>query len=243
MEEKEIERISLLDLDKIVRTAKRYCVKIAIIGGYAVRAYTEGYRYTKDIDMVIVQEGLNRITSLLSQLKYRCKRTGFGLRGLKKINDDFIDLHISIDRVFDASTNQSYPATMALFRKAKTLKASGYYEENRKMSVKIPVISLEELLLLKLMTEGRDKDTTDIVSLLIDQAKSVNLKNLLTQVGQAKLAGHFIHRISSVLVDVREGLVKKTWEGMTGSRLQWKQEREIVRFMKELYQKLRTERR
>lgn len=186
---------------------------------------------------------MNRINSLLNQLKYRCRKTKFGLRGLKKINDDFIDLHISVDRVFDASTNQSYPVTEALFRKAKTLKASGYHDENRKMVIRTPVISLEELILLKLMTEGRDKDTTDIVSLLMDQAENINSNGLAVQAERVKLVEHLIRRISSFLTEIRDGEMKKIWEGMTGRRLQWKQEREIARFLKNLYQMLKTERR
>jgi hypothetical protein len=52
MSEEEVEKRSLRDLDTILQAARELGIKLVLIGGYAVAAYTRGYRYTKDIDLV-----------------------------------------------------------------------------------------------------------------------------------------------------------------------------------------------
>ncbi len=72
--EREIEERSLKDLGEILKDAKDWGLKIIVIGGYAVRAYTIGYRYTKDIDMIVNKEKTGRFTGLLNGLKYKVKK-------------------------------------------------------------------------------------------------------------------------------------------------------------------------
>ena len=52
MNEELIEREGLNDLGRIGKEAEGWGLNLVLIGGYAVRAYTRGYRYTKDIDLV-----------------------------------------------------------------------------------------------------------------------------------------------------------------------------------------------
>jgi len=65
MSEKEVERRSLQDLDAILQTARKLGVKLVLIGGYAVSAYTRSYRYTKDIDLVADKPAVGRLKGLL----------------------------------------------------------------------------------------------------------------------------------------------------------------------------------
>ncbi len=50
MSEEETERKSLADLEGMLREGRKLGIRLLLIGGYAVAAYTRGYRYTKDID-------------------------------------------------------------------------------------------------------------------------------------------------------------------------------------------------
>lgn len=52
---------------------------MAVIGGYAVRAFTNAYRHTKDIDMAISKEEQGNFIALLKSLGYELRDTEFGL--------------------------------------------------------------------------------------------------------------------------------------------------------------------
>ncbi len=51
-EDEEVERRSLVDLQEILGQSTKLGIGLLLIGGYAVAAYTRGYRYTKDIDLI-----------------------------------------------------------------------------------------------------------------------------------------------------------------------------------------------
>ena len=71
----DVERESLKDLKIIVGKAKEWGVKTVVIGGYAVRAFTNAYRHTKDIDMAVSREEKGNFTALLKDLEYKIRNT------------------------------------------------------------------------------------------------------------------------------------------------------------------------
>ncbi|MDI6847928.1 MAG: nucleotidyl transferase AbiEii/AbiGii toxin family protein, partial [Candidatus Bathyarchaeia archaeon] len=97
----------------------KWGIKLVLIGGYAVRAYTKGYRFTKDIDLVATRRALGNLKALLRFLGYPPRDTEFGVVGSKRFNEGFIDLHISVGKIFDMSTGFTYPVTDDLFFNAK----------------------------------------------------------------------------------------------------------------------------
>jgi hypothetical protein len=96
MNEEEVERKSLGDLRVVLEAARKEGIRLLIIGGYAVGAYTRGYRYTKDIDLVADKPTLGKLKGLMRELDYSIRDTEFGIAGKKKLNGGFIDLHISV---------------------------------------------------------------------------------------------------------------------------------------------------
>jgi hypothetical protein len=58
----DVECENLKDLKIIVEKAKEWGIETVVIGGYAVRAFTNAYRHTKDIDMAITREDTRRFT-------------------------------------------------------------------------------------------------------------------------------------------------------------------------------------
>lgn len=81
---KDLEIKSMEDLERIIEEADKFGMKLAVIGGYAVRAYTRGYRYTKDIDAVIQNEDRGGLVALLKSLGYDIRKTEFGIASSKK---------------------------------------------------------------------------------------------------------------------------------------------------------------
>ena len=167
MSEEEVERRSLEDLKAVLQEAHKRGIKLVIIGGYAVAAYTRGYRYTKDIDLVSDTPTLGMLKGLLKSHDYATRDTEFGIAGGKKLNKGFIDLHISVGRIYDVSTDHVFPIDSSFFTNSRRLTISGYISKTT--SLKATVVELETLMLLKTMTVHRDKDAVDLISLLRDR--------------------------------------------------------------------------
>lgn len=79
MGEAEVERESLRDLGRLMEEAERWGVRLLVIGGYAVRAYTRAYRYTKDIDLATTRGGVGKAEGAAAE--FGIHLTGDGVRG------------------------------------------------------------------------------------------------------------------------------------------------------------------
>jgi hypothetical protein len=225
MNEEEVEKRSLQDLDAILQAARKLGIKLVLIGGYAVAAYTRGYRYTKDIDLVADKPALGRLKGLLKSLSYSVRDTEFGLAGSKHLNKGFIDLHISVARIYDVSTGKEYPVNSSLFKNAKRLTVKGFIA--RASSLKAPVVDLETLIVLKTMTVGRNKDTIDLLSLFRDRRDDIDITLVAERAMAADLVEHLLDRVRDYARRLREGELDEVWFNATATRLPHTEKREI----------------
>ena len=223
MSEEQVERKSLEDLQSILEAARKVGIRLVIIGGYAVAAYTHGYRYTKDIDLVADRPTLGRLIGLLKSLGYAIRDTEFGIGGSKTLNGGFIDLHISAGRIYDLSTGKEYPVDVSLFTNAEYRAVSGRISKTT--SLKAAVVELETLIILKMMPVGRNKDAVDLLSLLRDRRKDIDLESLSRRVRTAGLTVHLLERIRDYAKRLRDGELDKIWFDMTGSRFPYAEKR------------------
>jgi len=62
------EEISLKNLERIDQEAQNFGIDLIVIGGYAVRAYTEprSWRLTKDIDFITTRRDLTALEAFLN---------------------------------------------------------------------------------------------------------------------------------------------------------------------------------
>ena len=232
MSEEEIEKRSLHDLETILQAARKLGIKLVLIGGYAVAAYTRGYRYTKDIDLVADKPAVGRLKGLLKSLSYSIRDTEFGLAGSKRLNKGFIDLHISVGRIYDVSTGKEYPVDSPLFRNAKRLTVKGYIAKTS--SLRAPVVDLDTLIVLKTMTVGREKDTVDLLSLFRDRKGGIDVTLVAERAKAADLVEHLLDRIRDYARRLREGELDEVWFNMTATRLPHTEKREIVSLLSKL---------
>lgn len=237
MNEEQIEARSLLDLAAMMREAGKRGIRLVLIGGYAVAAYTRGYRYTKDVDLVADKPTTGKLTGLMTSLDYRIRNTEFGLAGSKRLNGGFVDLHISIGKIHDISTGNDYPIDASFFKSARRLVVRGFYSKTSEL--RLPVVDLETLLILKLMTVGRQKDEIDVLSLLLDRRKDVDLSLLSKKVEAAGLTAHLLRRVREYARKMKDGTLEGNWLSVTASRLGHVEKREIVRFLARLADSLR----
>jgi predicted nucleotidyltransferase component of viral defense system len=217
-----IEVVSLKDLERIDREAKRFQIDLILIGGYAVRAYTKprSWRFTKDIDFITTRRALTALRGVFELLTYGFERTEFGVKGSKKINRESIELHISVDKVIDWSTGLEYNLAEDIFTKATRMNIKASFEENRDLEVGVKVAPIEDVLIMKLMTE-RTRDHFDAIAIILDLFEKVNVQRFWANSKQSNLDQQLRKRLNSLLADLKKGLVKKLWKEFT--------EREFIR--------------
>ncbi len=188
-------------------------------------AYTRGYRYTKDIDLVADKPTLGKLKGLLKSLDYSIRDTEFGIAGAKRLNGEFIDLHMSVGKIIDVSTGKEYPVDSGFFKNAKRLTVRGYISKTT--ALRASVVELETLMVLKTMTTGRNKDAVDLISLLRDKRNEINLTILAQRAESAGLTTHLLDRIRNYARRLRDVELDNIWFNMTGARLPFTDKREI----------------
>ncbi|KPV65466.1 MAG: hypothetical protein AOA65_0070 [Candidatus Bathyarchaeota archaeon BA1] len=92
---------------------------------------------------------MGKFKSLLQHLGYTFHDTEFGIAGSKPFNGGFVDIHVSVGKIFDMSTGFTFPVSLELFCNIKELKIAGYYEASKQLACSAPVVDMETLLLLK----------------------------------------------------------------------------------------------
>jgi len=226
-EASKIEVISLKDLERINEEAKNFGIALILIGGYAVRAYTEprSWRFTKDIDFITKRRNLTALRGVFKLLKYDFEQTEFGVKGSKKISRKSIELHISVDKIIDWSTNLEYKLPEDIFTKANKMNIKASFEENKDSKVSVMVVPIEDVLIMKLMTE-RTRDHFDAIAIIIDSFEKVNLQRFWANSKQSNLNQHIKKRLNSLLADLKKDLVKKLWKEFT--RREFIREQEVT---------------
>jgi len=224
----EIEVVSLNDLERIDEEAKNFQISLVLIGGYAIRAYTSprSWRFTKDIDFITTRRDLTALRGVFELLGYGFEQTEFGVKGSKKINLTSIELHISVDKVLDWSTRLEYKLPEDIFAKARKMSVKASLEENRDLEVSVKVAPIEDVLVMKLMTE-RPRDRFDAVAMILDSFERVDVPRFWANCRQSNLAQHMRKKLESVLADIKKGLTKKLWREFTGREFIREQEVEL----------------
>lgn len=236
----EIERESLKDLKVLVEKSKEWKIEMVIIGGYAVRAFTNAYRHTKDIDMAIGKEERGNFIALLKDQGYQTGDTEFGLGAKKKFDSDFIAVHISVGKILDISSGLSYPITKELFDEGKTRLVGTRYDVNKQYETDAPSVDLNTLMILKTMPKGRpEKDAIDIVSLILDQSQELDISNIVKKCKNANLVDHMLSQLQDFAKRLNNGEMLKIWSSVTGTALRGVQQQNVRQFIKEFDKKLK----
>jgi hypothetical protein len=93
-----------------------------------------------------------------------------------------------------------------------SIKAS--FEENRDLEVGVKVAPIEDVLIMKLMTE-RTRDHFDAIAMILDSFEKVNVQRFWASSKQSNLDQQLRKRLNSLLADLKKGLVKKLWKEFT----------------------------
>lgn len=231
----DVERESLKDLKILFEKSKEWEIDMVVIGGYAVRAFTNAYRHTKDIDMAIGKEEQGKFIALLKSEGYVTEKANFGLRANKKFDSDFIAVHISVGKIEDISSGHFYPINSELFEEGKIMLIKSRYPANKKFDTDAPIVDLNTLLILKLMPKGRpEKDWIDIISLIFDQSEVIDYSDIVKKCKGAKVTEHILSQIQGLAKDVNNGNMSRIWSSVTGTTMSGVQQRYVQKFLRGL---------
>ncbi|OGD60332.1 hypothetical protein A3K78_05225 [Candidatus Bathyarchaeota archaeon RBG_13_52_12] len=219
-EEGLVEKTNLLHLQEINNEAEKFHIDLILIGGNAVRAYTEprSWRFTKDLDFITTSENLNSLHSMFSALGYSLEKTEYGVLGRKSVTSKYsIELHISVDKVIDWSTGETYLLPRDIFQLSKKIQVKGSIEENRDTQVPARCAPIEDMLIMKLLTE-RPRDHFDSAAIILDSFDEIDL-NRFKKICQENELTIINERIRSLIIDNRKGVIANLWRENTGLTL------------------------
>lgn len=238
-----LEQESFKDLAIIEKEIKEWNIQMVLIGGYAVRAFTnrDSWRVTKDMDFVIAKKDKGALSSFLRVKDYHCEFTEFGLRGSKKINDKSIDLHIAIDKIYDASTGKTYYIPDDFFEKNIKRKLLALFEENKEFELQAGIAHLEDCIVMKLMTK-RPRDHFDALAIIQDNFDLIDQSRLRNICQHSGLIEHIIKRMEEKIGDIKRREFEKVWSEFTGKILTMKQQTELRKRLLELLKRLKGSR-
>jgi hypothetical protein len=235
MKLEELEQELFRNLTQIVTRSKELECHPLLIGGYAVRAYARmRKRVTEDLDLVISRHDQGNFIAALKALGYEYRpETAFGgIKATKPMAGRSLELHISVDKVWDISSDKTYPLPADIFTSGQ-LRPVEPYSERSETTVQAPVIPLEDLLILKLMTL-RELDTVDTIALLLENPEQVNITSYRRKVVTAELTQHINVRIEAISQLLKSGQANEVWKKYIGIELSHKEIETALTALKKL---------
>ncbi len=146
-------------LTHLLTLCREFGVRPRLIGGLAVRGFARRKRFTHDIDLAISRHDKPNLVAILKQMgfDYQDQSQFDGVKASKRIGEVAVEIHISVERLWDMTSNQTY--TLSPDSDEVPIDDAG--------QLLAPTVSAEDLLILKLMPL-RDRDQSDIIALLLD---------------------------------------------------------------------------
>lgn len=155
----DIDRKLKQTLEQLFELCRQFCVRPRLIIGLVVRGFARRRRFTHDIDLAISHYDKPNLIAIFKQMSFDYQDlTQFeGVKATKRIGDTVVEIHISVDRIWDMTSNQTYTLSSDL---------TDTQVDDTGMLL-VPTVSAEDLLILKLMPL-RDHDMSDVIALLLD---------------------------------------------------------------------------
>lgn len=126
-------------------------------------------RITKDIDVVVATKQLDEFRKLLESESYKVGNFDPWFRAIKEFRGNKIILDFTGENVVELNNYNSLKINFNSFvRKKVELGEGSFY---------IPLPKLEVLILLKLLSR-REKDTIDVILILLEKFEEINLPNI-----------------------------------------------------------------
>lgn len=196
-------------LEQFLQLCRDFGVRPRLIGGLAVRGYARRKRFTHDIDLAISRHDKPNLIALLKQMgfDYQDQSQFEGVKATKRIGDTTIEMHISVERLWDMASNQTY--TLSPDSAEVPIDDAG--------ELVVPAVSAGDLLILKLMPL-RDRDLSDVIALLLDVA-DIDARAFWENCERTGNTRHIAAQLARLETALKSGDFREAWSDYYGESL------------------------
>jgi len=196
-------------LEQLLELCQQYGVRPRLIGGLAVRGFAQRKRFTHDIDLAISRHDKPMFVSILKQMgfEYQDLSRFEGIKAAKRIGNTAVEIHISVERLWDMTSNQTY--TLSSDSADVSIDDEG--------TIVAPTVSAEDLLILKLMPL-RDRDLSDIIALLLD-LPAIDAKAFWENCERTDNTRHIATQLTKLENALKSGSFREAWKDFYGTPL------------------------
>jgi hypothetical protein len=196
-------------LEQLLKLCREFGVRPRLIGGLAVRGFARRKRFTHDIDLAISRHDKSNLIALLKQMgfDYQDQSQFEGVKASKRIGDTTVEIHISVERLWDMTSNQTY--TLSSESAEMPIDDGG--------ELVAPTVSAEDLLILKLMPL-RDRDVSDVIALLLD-VPNVDPQAFWANCERTGNTRHITAQLAKLETALKSGDFREAWADYYGESL------------------------
>ncbi len=197
------------ELQQLLELCREFDVHPRLIGGLAVRGFARRKRFTHDIDLVISRYDKPNLIAILKRMGFEYEDlTQFeGVKATKHIGNKAVEVHISVERMWDMTSKQTY--TLSSDSSEVAIDDAG--------SLLAPAVSAEDLLILKLMPL-RDRDMSDVIALLLD-VPAIDARKFWANCKRTNNIRHIAVQLGKLESALKSGDFREAWMDFYGERL------------------------
>lgn len=197
------------ELEQLLELCREFGVHPRLIGGLAVRGFAHRKRFTHDIDLAIDRHDMPNLIAILKRMGFEYEDlTQFeGVKATKRIGNKSVEIHISVERLWDMTSNQTYTLSPA----------STHVPIDDAGSLLAPAVSIEDLLILKLMPL-RDRDLSDVIALLLD-VPAIDARKFWANCERTGNTHHIAARLARLESALKSGDFREAWMDYYGEQL------------------------
>jgi len=196
------------ELQALLEACQQHGVPVFVIGGFSVRAYGSLLRRTLDLDLAVIAGAWPALAEVLKAQGYRLSSAGIWATATKGEGEEAVEIHIAVGDVVDVQSAARYPVGIE----------PGIRRPLPDSDFALPVFTLEGLLITKLMAL-RDNDVVDVVALLLQHAKQVDVTRFWDQVEEAGLSSLLKGRLAELEEMLQSEEVNAIWWDRLGLML------------------------
>lgn len=196
-------------LRQLLKLCQEFNCHPRLVGGLAVRGFARRKRFTHDIDLTINRQDLSSLIAILKRMgfDYQSQTRFSGVKASKRIDNVAVEIHISVDELWDMTSNETYipsPATVEVL----------IDEEGDLLA---PTVSVLDLLILKLMPL-RQRDLGDVIALLLD-IPDLEAQMFWANCERTGITEHIASQLSTLENALRSGDFREAWSNFYGQAL------------------------
>jgi hypothetical protein len=205
----DIDRELKQTLEQLLELCRQFGVRPRLIGGLAVRGFARRKRFTHDIDLAISRYDKPNLIAILKQMGFDYQDlTQFeGVKATKCIGNTVVEIHVSVDRLWDMTSNQTY--TLSSDSTETPVDDTG--------ALLVPTVSAEDLLILKLMPL-RDRDLSDVIALLLD-VPAIDARAFWANCERTGNTRHIAAQLTKLENALKTGDFREAWADFYGEPL------------------------